>query len=443
MALISCKARVKALPRQTDSDGETMNLSIPTAVGVTPTCRHCGHDLTLKLIDLGLSPVANDYVDPANYMKAEPFYSLETLVCRECRLAQTRDLLAAAEIFRADYAYFSSHSTSWLEHARSYVDDMVGRFKLGPASRHVEIASNDGYLLQYSIKRGISCLGIEPCESVALAARDKGIETRIEFFGRAYADRLRKEGWSGDLITANNVLAHVPDINDFVGGVKILLAPEGVATFEVQHLLTLMQRHQFDTIYHEHFSYLSLIAGQRIFARAGLRVFDVELPETHGGSIRFFVCQEQASHLESPNVADVLAREQAYGLHDDAVYVAWNESVKETKRALLELLISLKRDNKKIVGYGAPAKAVTLLNYCGVRTDFLDFTVDRAPSKQGRYMPGVRIPILPPEAIFEAKPDYVLILPWNIKNEIKTQMAEIRSWGGRFIVPVPKATIEE
>jgi hypothetical protein len=420
-----------------------MDLSISTAVGVTPKCRHCGHDLTLKLIDLGLSPVANDYVDPANYMKAEPFYPLATLVCRECRLAQTRDLLAAAEIFRADYAYFSSHSTSWLEHARSYVDDMVGRFKLGPASRHVEIASNDGYLLQYSIKRGISCLGIEPCESVALAAREKGIETRIEFFGRAYANQLRGEGWSGDLITANNVLAHVPDINDFVGGVKILLAPEGVATFEVQHLLTLMQRHQFDTIYHEHFSYLSLIAGQRIFARAGLRVFDVELPETHGGSIRFLVCHEQASHPESPNVADVLARERAYGLHDDAVYVAWNESVKETKRALLELLISLKRDNKKIVGYGAPAKAVTLLNYCGVRTDFLDFTVDRAPSKQGRYLPGVRIPILPPEAIFEAKPDYVLILPWNIKNEIKTQMAEIRSWGGRFIVPVPKATIEE
>ena len=420
-----------------------MELSIPTAVAVTPKCRHCGHDLTLKLIDLGASPVANDYVDPANYAKAEPFYPLETFVCRECRLAQTRDLLAASDIFRADYAYFSSHSTSWLEHARVYVEDMVQRFGLRPASRHVEIASNDGYLLQYSLKKGISCLGVEPCESVALAARDKGIETRIEFFGRATANKLGEEGWSADLITANNVLAHVPDINDFVGGIKILLAPQGVATFEVQHLLTLMQRHQFDTIYHEHFSYLSLIAGLRIFAKAGLRVFDVELPETHGGSIRFFVCHEQASHAESPNVAYVLARERAYGLHDDAIYVAWNEQVKETKRALLELLISLKRDGKKIAGYGAPAKGVTLLNYCGVRTDFLDFTVDRAPSKQGRYMPGVRIPILPPEAIVEARPDYVLILPWNIKNEIKAQMAEIRSWGGRFIVPVPKATIEE
>src|ERR1700730_1255311 len=420
-----------------------MDLSIPTAVGVTPKCRHCGHDLTLTLIDLGLSPVANDYVDPANYMKAEPFYPLEALVCRECRLAQTRDLLAAAEIFRADYAYFSSHSTSWLEHARSYVDDMVGRFKLGAASRHVEIASNDGYLLQYSIKKGVNCLGIEPCESVALAARDKGIETRIEFFGRAYAQELRAEGWWGDLITANNVLAHVPDINDFVGGVKILLAPEGVATFEVQHLLTLMQRHQFDTIYHAHFSYLSLIAGQRIFAKAGLRVFDVELPVTHGGSIRFFVCHEQASHPESPNVADVLAEERAYGLEDDAVYVAWNESVKTTKRDLLELLIGLKRQGKTVVGYGAPAKAVTLLNYCGIGSDFLDFTVDRAPSKQGRYLPGVRIPIFPPEAIFEAKPDFVLILPWNLKDEIKAEMSEIKSWGGRFILPVPKATIED
>jgi SAM-dependent methyltransferase len=390
-----------------------------------------------------MSPVANDYVEPANYMKAEPFYPLEAFVCRNCRLVQTRDLLAASDIFRADYAYFSSHSTSWLDHASTYVDYMAERFGLGANSRHIEIASNDGYLLQYSMAKGIHCLGIEPCESVALAARKKNIETRVEFFGRRYADVLRGEGWTADLITANNVLAHVPDINDFVGGVKMLLAPNGVATFEVQHLLTLMQRHQFDTIYHEHFSYLSLIAGQRIFAKAGLRVFDVELPETHGGSIRFFVCHEQSFHPESPRVAEVLAKERAYGLDSDATYIAWNESVKETKRDLLELLVSLKRKSKTIVGYGAPAKAVTLLNYCGVGVDFLDFTVDRAPSKQGRYLPGVRIPILPPEAIIEAKPDYVLILPWNIKQEIKEQMAEIRSWGGQFIVPVPKATIEE
>jgi SAM-dependent methyltransferase len=419
-----------------------MNLSNLATPGVAPKCRHCGQALTLKLISLGLSPVANDYVEPANYMKAEPFYPLEALVCRECRLVQTRDLLTAADIFRADYAYFSSHSTSWLDHAKSYVDYVAARFELGKNSRHVEIASNDGYLLQYSVSKGINCLGIEPCESVALAAREKGIETRIEFFGRQYAEVLRAEGWAADLITANNVLAHVPDINDFVGGVKSLLAPNGVATFEVQHLLTLMQRHQFDTIYHEHFSYLSLIAGRRIFAKAGLRVFDVELPETHGGSIRFFVCHEHSTHSESPRVAEVLDRERAYGLDTDAIYIAWNESVKETKRDLLDLLVSLKRKSKTIAGYGAPAKAVTLLNYCGVGVDFIDFTVDRAPSKQGRYLPGVRIPILPPEAIFEAKPDYVLILPWNIKQEIKAQLDGIKSWGGQFIVPVPKAIVE-
>ena len=418
-----------------------MNLSSTPAI--TPRCRHCGHDLTLKLIDLGLSPEANHYVEPADYMKAEPFYPLEVLVCRDCRLVQTRDLLAATDIFGADYAYFSSHSTSWLEHARSYVDSMVGRFGLNATSRHVEIASNDGYLLQYSISKGIKCLGVEPSGSVALAARAKGIDTRIEFFDREYARKLLKEGWAADLITANNVLAHVPDINDFVAGVKILLAAEGVATFEVQHLLTLMQRHQFDTIYHEHFSYLSLITGARIFAKAGLRVFDVELLETHGGSIRFFVCHDQSARSDSPRVAQVLASERAYGLDSDDVYAAWNEAVKETKRDLLDLLVSLKRRRKTIAGYGAPAKAVTLLNFCGIRADFLDFTTDREPSKQGRYLPGVRIPIMPPEAIFEAKPDYVLILPWNIKDEIKAQMEGIRSWDGRFIVPVPKASIED
>jgi hypothetical protein len=419
-----------------------MHLNLPPVLGAAPMCRHCGSKLGLTLANLGLSPVANDYVDPANYARAEPFYPLEALVCRECRLVQTCDMLAAEDIFRADYAYFSSHSSSWLDHAKTYVEDMARRFGLTPASRHVELASNDGYLLQYSMAKGIQCLGIEPCESVALAGRAKGIDTRIEFFGRDYAKQLVTEGWTADLITGNNVLAHVPNINDFLDGVKLLLAPAGVATFEVQHLLKLMQRHQFDTIYHEHFSYLSLIAGARIFAKAGLRIFDVERPETHGGSIRFFVCHAQSNRSESPRVAKLLDEERAYGLDSDAIYIAWNESVKATKRDLLELLVGLKRESKTIVGYGAPAKAVTLLNYCGIGSDFLDFTVDRAPSKQGRYLPGVRIPIFPPEAIFEAKPDFVLILPWNLKDEIKAQMREIRSWGGRFIVPVPKATIE-
>lgn len=413
------------------------------ATAEIPRCRHCGEALNLKLIDLGLSPVANDYVDAANYMRAEPFYPLEVYVCQACRLVQTRDLIAASDIFRDDYAYFSSHSTTWLDHARTYVDYAAKRFGLDAESRHLEIASNDGYLLQYSIGKGIKCLGVEPCRSVALAAREKGIETRIEFFGRETASRLLSEGWGADLVTANNVFAHVPELNDFVSGVEIVLSRNGVATLEVQHLLTLMQRHQFDTIYHEHFSYMSLLAAQRIFARSGLRVFDVELLETHGGSIRFFVCKDGADHPESPNVREVLAREMAYGLHSDDAYIKWSESVRETKRAFVELLTRLKRESKTIVGYGAPAKAVTLLNYCGVRTDFIDFTVDRAPSKQLRFLPGVRLPILAPEAIAEVKPDYVVILPWNIKDEIKEQMKEIRSWGGKFIVPVPTARIED
>ena len=420
-----------------------MGLTFSTMPLTAPSCRHCQAELTLVLADLGMSSVANDYIDPANYAQSEPFYPLEALVCRECRLVQTRDILAAEDIFRADYAYFSSHSSSWLDHAQAYVEAMAERFNLTPASRHVELASNDGYLLQYSMARNIQCLGVEPCESVALAGREKGIDTRIAFFGQNYARDLLVEGWFADLITANNVLAHVPAINDFVGGVKIMLAPEGVATFEVQHLLKLMQRHLFDTIYHEHFSYLSLIAGMHIFAKAGLRVFDVELLETHGGSIRFFVCHEDASHADSPNLERVLADERAYGLDRDDVYSAWNESVKETKRDLLKLLIALKGEGKIIAGYGAPAKATTLLNYCGIARDFIDFTVDRAPSKQGRYLPGVRIPIFAPDEIFRAKPDYVLILPWNLKAEIKGEMGGIKSWGARFIVPFPKATIED
>src|SRR3954453_2214204 len=317
---------------------------------VSPRCRHCRSELTLRLVNLGVSPVANDFVDLENYMKAEPCYPLEAMVCRECRLVQTRDVLVAEDVFRADYAYFSSHSSSWLEHANSYVEKMVARFGLNSNSRHVEVASNDGYLLQYSVAKGIPCLGVEPCESVALAGRKRGIDTRIEFFGEPYAKKLVAEGWKADLITANNVLAHVPNINDFVAGIRVLLNQDGVATFEVQHLLKLMMRHQFDTIYHEHFSYLSLMAGLRIFNAAGLRVFDVELLETHGGSIRFFVCHRNSTHPDSPRVAQVLAEESAYGLDTDAAYTAWNESVKATKRDLLELLMDLKRRNKKIAG---------------------------------------------------------------------------------------------
>lgn len=408
-----------------------------------PSCRHCGSDLTLIMADLGMSPIANDYVDPARHAGMEPFYPLEVFVCRACRLAQTRDVLRAESIFREDYAYFSSHSTSWVEHARRYVETMTARLSLGPHSCVVELASNDGYLLQFVKAAGIKCVGVEPCESVAAAARAKGIDTRVAFFGTAQAGALVAEGFAADLVTGNNVLAHVPDINDFLAGVALLLKPEGVATFEVQHLIRLMERNQFDTIYHEHFSYLSLIAAQRIFEAAGLRVFDVEEPPTHGGSIRFIACRSNASHRETPAVARVLAEERAFGLDDDAAYVKWAANVAETKRRLLELLIPLKRAGKTIAGYGAAAKGVTLLNYCGVAKDCLDFIVDRAPSKTFKLMPGVHVPILPPEAVFERKPDYLLILPWNLKEEIKAQMEGIRAWGGKFIIPIPVPVIEE
>jgi SAM-dependent methyltransferase len=394
------------------------------------------------MANLGLSPVANDYVAKEQYREPEPFYPLEARVCQGCRLVQTLDVRRADEIFRADYAYFSSHSTTWLKHAETYVDGMIRRFGLDRSSRVVEIASNDGYLLQFAQARGLKCRGIEPSESVARAAQEKGIETLIAFFGAETAARLVGDGWRADLLTANNVLAHVPDINDFVRGVSTVLAPEGVATFEVQHLLKLMQRHQFDTIYHEHFSYLSLLAARHIFEKAGLRVFDVEELETHGGSIRFFVCRADASHRAQPAVERVLRDEIDYGLAADQAYRDWSESVRETKRALLDLLIQLKRQGRSIVGYGAPAKGVTLLNYCGIGPDFLDYTVDRAPSKIGRFLPGVRLPILSPEAIFETRPDFILVLPWNIKDEIEAQLEPVRDWGAKFIIPIPTARIE-
>lgn len=419
-----------------------VNAPVSPDIDLLPCCRHCGTGLSVLLADLGLSPVANDYVPAARAGLGEMFHPLQVRVCPRCRLAQTRDLLAADAIFRDDYAYFSSCSDSWLEHARRYVGDMVTRFALPPGAQHVEIASNDGYLLQYAQAVGLRCLGVEPCASVAHVALDKGIDTRIAFFGRALASQLRGEGWQVDLLTANNVLAHVPDLNDFLAGVTLLLAPTGVATFEVQHLLRLMQGQQFDTIYHEHFSYFSLIAAQHVFAAAGLEIFDVELLPTHGGSIRFFACHPGA-HPRSPRVDAVLQEELAYGLHEDAVYVQWSEQVRGSKRALLQLLCRLKADGMRIAAYGAPAKAATLLNYCGIGRDFIDFTVDRAASKQGRLVPGVRIPILAPEAIAQQRPDYLLVLVWNLREEVMQQMAGIRAWGGRFILPLPQAIVED
>jgi len=409
---------------------------------VTSHCRHCNAALSLVFADLGATPVSNDYLPAARRFGAEPYYPLRAFVCQSCRLVQLEDFRRADELFREDYAYFSSVSTSWLAHAKRYAGDMTARYGLTASSMVVEVASNDGYLLQYFKDAGIGVLGVEPSKSVADYAIEKvGIPTRIEFFGRETARRLVAEGFAADLTVANNVLAHVPDINDFVGGFAEILKPDGVSTFEFPHLLNMIRENQFDTIYHEHFSYLSLIAAEHFMERNGLRMFDVETLPTHGGSLRLHTCRIAAKHHRSERVDAVLAQERAAGLDADDVYRAFDAQVRETKRALLELLIGIKRQGKTIVGYGAPAKGNTLLNYCGIGADFLEFTVDRAASKQGMYLPGTRLAIKAPEAIDAFKPDYILILPWNIKDEVMSQMHHAREWGAKFIVPIPKAVI--
>jgi 2-polyprenyl-3-methyl-5-hydroxy-6-metoxy-1,4-benzoquinol methylase len=407
-----------------------------------PRCRHCATPLDLNVADLGSTPISNDFLSADRVNGPEPFYPLRAMVCRKCRLVQLQDFFVSSDLFREDYAYFSSFSSEWLAHAERYVSAMTARFGLAGSSKVVEIASNDGYLLQYFAALGVPVLGVEPSRSVAEAAiREHSIPTVVKFFGRNTAEELAGEGHRADLMVANNVLAHVPDINDFVEGFRILLKPAGVATFEFPHLLNLIRLNQFDTIYHEHFSYLSLLAAERIFRRARLRVFDVERLPTHGGSLRLFVCHMDAENPELRAVAEVRAEEDAAGLDGDAAYLAFEAKVRETKRALLELLIGLKRAGKTIVGYGAPAKGNTLLNYCGVRADMIEFTVDRSPHKQGRFLPGTRLPIHAPSHIDEVKPDYVLILPWNLEREITRELAHVREWGCRFIVPIPTARI--
>lgn len=409
----------------------------------TPSsCRHCGAPLTVLFADLGATPVSNDYLTEANRFAAEPHYPLRAFVCSNCRLVQLEDYRRADDLFREDYAYFSSVSTSWVAHAGEYCDQMVERLGLDEKSQVVEVASNDGYLLQFFKQKGIGVLGVEPCRSVAdFAFENKGIPTLVEFFGEKVGARLASEGKAADLTAANNVLAHVPDINDFVAGFREVLKPKGVATFEFPSLANLITLNQFDTIYHEHFSYLSLLAVDRIFAHNGLHIFDVEQISTHGGSLRVFACRADAGFERSARVSEQIAQERSAGLDEDAVYIDFSEKVRETKRGLLELMIKLKRSGKTIVGYGAPAKGNTLLNYCGIGPDFLEFTVDRSPQKQGLYLPGTRLAIMSPEAIDRIKPDYVLILPWNIKDEIMEQMAHISQWGGKFVVPIPKAEI--
>jgi hypothetical protein len=390
-----------------------------------------------------MSPLCESYVAARDLDRMEPFYPLHVEVCERCFLVQLRQYVTAEEIF-TEYAYFSSYSRSWLQHARDYAEMAIARFGLGPASRVVEVASNDGYLLQHFREKGVPVLGVEPAANVARVAVERGIPTIVEFFGAEVASRLALSPGRADLLVGNNVLAQVPDLNDFVAGLKILLAEKGVLTLEFPHLLRLIEGNQFDTIYHEHFSYFSLATTERILAAHGIALFDVEELATHGGSLRIYGRHgADAAKPVSDRVAALKAVEEAAGLTRLDPFYAFAERVRETKRALLDFFIHARREGKRIAGYGAPGKGNTLLNYCGIRTDFLDYTVDRNPYKQGRYLPGTRIPIYPPERIRETRPEYVLILPWNFKDEIMEQEAYIREWGGRFVVPIPRVTVYE
>jgi SAM-dependent methyltransferase len=405
-------------------------------------CRHCQSDVTLRLIDLGSSPPSNAYLSHDGLLAAEKWFPLAVYVCTQCWLVQTQDHADAAELFDSEYAYFSSTSTSWLAHASTYVDAMTSRFGLDAASKVVEIAANDGYLLQYVAARGIPCLGVEPTRSTADAARAKGIHIVEEFFGVALATRLVAEGHAADLTAANNVLAHVPDINDFVGGFRTILKPDGVATFEFPHLMRLMADAQFDTIYHEHFSYLSLLAVSTIFAANGLQVFDVETIPTHGGSLRVFAQRaDHAARPVAPAVAALLAAETAAGMATPAYYAGFQTRADAIKDALLRFLIDAKRDGKSVGAYGAAAKGNTLLNFAGVRPDLLPFVVDRAAAKQGKFMPGSRIPIVDEAHLKAARPDYVVLLPWNLRSELEQQLAYVREWGGKLVTAIPEIVI--
>ena len=372
----------------------------------------------------------------------EPFYPLHAHICTNCWLMQLDEFASPEEIFAQEYAYFSSYSDSWLKHAEQYAGMMVERFGFDKNSLVVEIASNDGYLLQWFVKKSIPVLGIEPAGNVAEAALQKGVRSEVVFFGENTARYVAGHYGKANLLIGNNVLAHVPDINDFVKGMKTLLAPDGVITMEFPHLQRLIEENQFDTIYHEHFSYLSFTAVNRIFAHHGLQMFDVQELPTHGGSLRIFARHaEDVSKQVSDNVTALLDQERELGMTSVEFYAAFEEKVKETKRKLIDFLIQAKREGKIVVGYGAPGKGNTLLNYCGIRTDFLDYTVDRSPHKQGNYLPGTRIPVYHPDKIRETRPDYVLILPWNLRKEIMEQMAHVREWGGQFVVPIPEVKV--
>jgi len=407
----------------------------------TPKCRFCASPLKVTFVDLGMSPLCQTHIEPDELNAMERFYPLHAWVCGNCFLVQLEEYVSPDEIF-SDYDYFSSYSDSWVEHGRRYTEMVTQRFGLGEKSLVMEIASNDGYLLQHFVAKKIPCLGIEPAANVAKVAIERGVPTTVRFFGCQSATEIAAEFGRPHLLAGANVLAHVPDINDFVGGMKILLAPGGVITIEFPHLLKLMDENQFDTIYHEHFSYLSLYSVEKVFAHHGLRLFDVDQIPTHGGSLRVYGCHaDDATHPTLPAVDSLRDEEISRGLTSLETYQGFEARVKDTKRKLLKFLIEARAAGKTVVGYGAPGKGNTLLNYCGIRTDFLDYTVDRSPHKQGRYTPGTHIPILAPERIRETKPDYVLILPWNLKKEITAQHAYIKEWGGRFVVPIPTVTV--
>jgi SAM-dependent methyltransferase len=405
------------------------------------TCRFCGAGLRRTFVDLGMSPLCETYPSEADLRRGEMYYPLHVFACDECWLVQLEEFESAENIF-SDYLYFASFSDSWLRHCEKYCKDMQQRFGLGSGSFVVEAASNDGYLLQYFVRAGIPVLGIEPAANVAKAAVEKGVPTLVRFFGVEAARELANEGRTADLVLGNNVLAQVPDLNDFVEGLKILLKPDGVLTLEFPHLLRMIECNEFDTIYHEHFSYFSLFTTIKIMRAHGLKVFDVEELASHGGSLRVFACREEsAKHSLQANVARVLDDEERAGLFTARGYEGFARKAEETKLALVEFLIQAAREGKKVAGYGAPGKSATLLHYCGIGKDLIEYTVDRSPHKQGRYLPGTRIPIFEPGRIAETKPDYVLILPWNLKNEIVTQMQSIREWGGKFVVPIPGLSI--
>jgi len=405
------------------------------------SCRFCGQPLQDQVVDLGKSPLCESYLTQEQLKTGEVFYPIQAFVCTGCFLVQVPELVSGEDIY-SHYAYFSSYSDSWLQHAKDYTDMIIPRLSLHKNSRIIEIASNDGYLLQFFASRDFQVLGVEPAANIAEVARNKGIPTIVKFFGQNTAEEILKTGERADLLIGNNVLAHVPDLNDFVSGLKLLLSEEGVITMEFSHLLKLMEGNQFDQIYQEHYCYFSLIAVEQVFAAHGLVLFDVEELSTHGGSLRIYARHsEDETKPVLDSVQELRTREIAKGYTKLDIYNAFSERVVETKRKLLEFLIQAKREGKQIVGYGAPGKGSTLLNYCGVREDFIDYTVDRSTYKQGKYLPGVHIPIFAPEKIEETKPDYILILPWNLKDEIMKQLTFVKAWGGKFVVPIPELMI--